>query len=280
MGEGVQKIKPLSTVRVMRANAFLSNWTADDFADSAHNNAEWRNSAKDMWARHGFPTLISQNRRAYTTFNYAPPRTRASCDLHRYGNEGEGGKIACSMNSLPSSCIIYSLGSHDIWDFEEAMLKSTHCIIHTFDCSTEGAKKPSDPRVVFHKQCLGHRNVNKGDPNSAGLDPALFWPLEELAAQNGHTRIDFLKMDIEGGEYAIFEQLVAKRTSAALVLPDQICFELHLPEDGGQPELPPEKFWSLWSNVLDLGYSVISREDNYLCPHCAEFTLVRTAPGA
>ena len=133
---------------------------------------------------------------------------RACPELARYGGQhaqdkivGDGGKLLCGLTSLPRDCVIYSLGSANDFSFEETMLRATPCAIHTFDCTVDGATKPADSRIVFHRQCLG-------DGGAPG-----FFSLPQLAAQNGHTRIDLLKMDIEGGEYGVFASLLAAASS-------------------------------------------------------------------
>jgi len=32
-------------------------------------------------------------------------------------------------------CVVYSIGSNNQWDFEEAIFRSTKCMIETFDCT-------------------------------------------------------------------------------------------------------------------------------------------------
>lgn len=41
-------------------------------------------------------------------------------------------------------------------------------------------------------------------------------------AKLGHTRLDFVKLDIEGSEYCVVADIVSKR-----ILPDQLCIEFH-----------------------------------------------------
>ena len=84
-------------------------------------------------------------------------------------------------------------------------------------------------------------------------------------------------MDIEGGEYPVFASLADMPAEASHLLPDQISFELHIgrsasPQSCGSTNC---EFWRLWSNVLDLGYVPVSREDNALCVMCVEYTLAR-----
>jgi hypothetical protein len=75
----------------------------------------------------------------------------AGHDLQRVGRSGDGGKWLCAkLALLHAPCDIFSLGSHMDFSFEEEMLKSTPCHIHTFDCTVEG--RVLDPaRHTYHK---------------------------------------------------------------------------------------------------------------------------------
>lgn len=193
---------------------------------------------------------------------------RACPELARFGGQSaedgfavDGGKLLCGLSSLPHNCVIYSLGSYNDFSFEEAMLSATPCAIHTFDCTVDGSTKPADSRIVFHRQCLG----DSGAPG--------FFSLPQLAAQNGHTRIDLLKMDIEGGEYGVFASLLAAASDGnSDLLPAQISFELHAAAGAAVGKAASA---SLWSTVWALGYAIVSRENNIYCPTCVEFTLLR-----
>lgn len=111
--------------------------------------------------------------------------------------------------------------------------------------------------------------------------------LATIARELGHARIDLLKMDIEGYEYGVFESLfapllrsmLAGSSASSMHLPFQISFELHygsLAFDGAVvPRLSIAHLGALWVELSELGYVVVSREDNPLCTHCAEFTIVR-----
>merc|ERR1712032_317171 len=61
-----------------------------------------------------------------------------SCTFEeRIGVQGEGGKWVCDPYKIQGKkdCLIYSIGSHGQYDFEESVHKhiSSNCEIHTFD---------------------------------------------------------------------------------------------------------------------------------------------------
>ena len=191
-------------------------------------------------------------------------------DLARFGGDGDGGKLLCGVHNLPPGCVVYSLGSRNDFSFEAAVLAATPCKVATFDCTVDGAERPRDARLSFHRQCLGD-------------EPGQF-SIAQLAEANGDAHIDILKMDIEGGEHSVFASLRAHAAAAAAaaerggrgrggedsLLPDQIVFELHAWDASETARVA-----ALWSSVFALGYRIAAREDNPTHPGCAEFTVVR-----
>lgn len=105
--------------------------------------------------------------------------------------------------------------------------------------------------------------------------------------QFGHREISFLKIDIEGFEYDVLSSWQATE-----VLPVQVSVEVHYRyiyfgtssynNSGDYNNL----YWplhevsladiSLFANHLaNLGYGIVSKEDNERCPHCTEITILR-----
>lgn len=104
----------------------------------------------------------------------------------------------------------------------------------------------------------------------------------------GHQHVDFLKIDIEGSEYDVFSEW--KIGSA--ILPAQIALELHWNDIyfGSSSFKKANEFSNLlWpeheitlsdmsllvGHMANIGYAIVSREDNPLCAHCTELTLIR-----
>lgn len=262
-------------------NIFIKSWKTDDYAVALKASRSYLKdpNSLDAWTKLGFPTSNpartqpSQAVEQYRLFNAAPPKVDCA-PLERWGQgsaklgSGDGGKILCNLNQLQAGCMIYSLGSNNDFSFEESMLKNTPCEIHTFDCTVDGSTKPNNPRVVFHHLCIGpdtHRS-------------SLFRTLSSITEELGHTRISLLKMDIEGGEYGVFQEFHNAMThpNPAVILPDQISFELHsFHQYNPPPPGRPKNMNVVWPLLTELGYVVISREDNTLAFHCVEFTLIR-----
>ncbi|GAQ85040.1 hypothetical protein KFL_002180150 [Klebsormidium nitens] len=194
--------------------------------------------------------------------------------LKRWGAKGDGGKWLCGVEVLKEGCVILSLGSNGHFDFEDAMLENTPCEVHTFDCTYDGASR--GPRHRYHKQCLG-------SPEKGAEDPA-FITLAHAVRDNEIKEVSLLKMDIEGFEYDVMSLWQDSDP-----LPAQVSFELHYGGvyDGTWPG-PKAKtvMWSwrdvslselvvFMSHLAELGYAIINKEDNPLCRHCSEFTLIR-----
>lgn len=94
--------------------------------------------------------------RKYARFDMYQPLV--SCPpgriVQRVGPRRGEDKLLCAMSNLTAPCIIYSLGSRMEFEFEEAMLRSTPCEVHTFDCTVAG--RQLDPqRHFFHQVCIG-----------------------------------------------------------------------------------------------------------------------------
>ena len=83
-----------------------------------------------------------------------------SCTYERrLGSPGDGGKWVCDPHKLRTKkdCLIYSFGSENKFDFEEAVLQQIgrNCEVHTFD-HTVGPNPSNKPSGVnFHPWGLG-----------------------------------------------------------------------------------------------------------------------------
>lgn len=202
------------------------------------------------------------------------PQTQACEPQLRYPPEHDGGKVLCALAELHAPCVIYSLGSNLNFDFELSMLNNTPCEIFTFDCTVNVAALPQlSPRIHFHAICLG-------EDDAAAKSKSL----ASLMYQFGHKELALLKMDIEGYEYSVVETIyrLALTPGAKAILPAQISFEQHsntgmsaLSKAWGKAGLTAGDMALLWVQLTDLGYIVVSREDNPLCGSCVEFTIVR-----
>jgi Methyltransferase domain len=189
--------------------------------------------------------------------------------ISRYGGtlgDSDGGKWLCGIQKLSPGCNIYSLGSNGDFTFEESMLVSTPCTIHTFDCTLSSAPNVPSGRIKFYSTCVGASD--SGDDR--------FKTLPTIMKELGHSSVDLLKIDIEGYEHDILRSFAEykKKSPAGPFLPNQLSIEIHQYAGGVGPIGLPQLMESFQS-LVDAGYVPISREDNFKSNDCSEFTWIR-----
>jgi len=147
------------------------------------------------------------------------------------------------LGTLSADSIVYSVGVGRGITFELALVKRIGCKIELFDPSptaitTMMQPENQHPNIEFHK--LGFSAAPglaafalPHDPAEGSffiVDPespmaALRFPVSDLATimrEHGNTHIDLLKMDIEGAEYDVIDQICREGISVS-----QLCVELH-----------------------------------------------------
>ena len=190
----------------------------------------------------------------------------------------DGSKWLCrGLDEQGPSCVVYSIGSNDQWDFEEAIFKGTQCTVFTFDCTITPRKMPDyiKKRVKFHNICVGSSDRTVGGQE--------FRTLGSMMRMLGHDAVTLLKMDVEGYEYDVLYSLLRRDDQWAYArLPHQISIELHYQAGkkaiglgwygryltvGELANLAQALYWG--------GYRIVSSEVNPKWPQCIELTLVR-----
>lgn len=126
-------------------------------------------------------------------------------DLVRLGNVGDGGKWVCNPIHVRNfdACTVYSLGVRNEPSFEEEFARFTHnkCIIRSVDKSDQTPQtleRIKNSNGMFMKGLISSE-VNKS-MNS--------YNLKSLLEIFNDGKIDILKIDIEGFEYEIIDELV------------------------------------------------------------------------
>lgn len=214
--------------------------------------------------------------------------------------------LACSMPVGPD-CLVYSLGSNNQWSFEEAVLRSTDCSIHTFDCTSRPPPLTSNlthsKRHAFHSWCVGSTTPKPTatiDRNTDAVQRWLRWSAEqshqrasppppprafknlsETKAYLAHAArpIALIKWDVEGFEYDIFRELLDGDIDA---LPREILFELHFRAHMGARtswrlrEKHAGELAVLAIDLYDMGYRVVKAKGNLGCASCYAYSLLRT----
>ncbi len=201
----------------------------------------------------------------------------------RIGTWGDGGKWLCDPEKLPTSTIVYSFGVGDEVSFDHEMAGTFGAEVHMFDPSPsvkrrygalESGKAQGRGRVFFHPIGLGPVSSEKGKEWTLTIEgqscPAK--SLADIARSLGHARVDILKIDIEGGEFAALDQILADNLLATLQV-QQLLIEFHLwAEDSF------ERFVRIVHRFADQGFFLFRKELNPTdANRCAEFAFVRVA---
>ena len=109
----------------------------------------------------------------------------------------DGHKFSCGIQQIKSEPIVYSFGSNQQQDFENGILhRRPDALIWTHDVLESHLPLVKDriSKVHYTATGLGSTEQNKDDLK--------FKLLSDFMMERGHTYIDILKVDIEGGEYS------------------------------------------------------------------------------
>jgi FkbM family methyltransferase len=140
---------------------------------------------------------------------------------------------------MPSSTV-YSFGIGNDVSFDLGVIGRYGCTVHGFDPTPRSiawvASNVSEPRFVFHELGIGARDGEdsfeqpKQDTHVSyfpTVGPAGTWRfkvnrLVTIMKDLGHGRLDILKMDVEGFEYAVLADMIASG-----IRPRAIAVEFH-----------------------------------------------------
>ncbi len=150
---------------------------------------------------------------------------------------------------LAPGCVVYSVGVGDNLAWDYTMIEHFGATVHAFDptpASVRWVRQQRLPqRFFFHPIGLAAHDgmahftlptrgsrFNYHPVEASAGDECLEAPVARLGTlmgQLGHARLDVLKMDIEGGEYAVIDDLLATGVSIRQLL---VEFHHHFPEIG------------------------------------------------
>jgi len=175
-----------------------------------------------------------------------------------------------------SSGIIYSGGVGKNITFELEMINKYKCIVYAFDPSPTGIdtikKISSDPnKLIFSDIALGGIDgliyFNKPANHYEGsfsveneikrnsTDKLTFncKKISTIMSENNHKNIDILKIDIEGSEYDVIDDIIQNQLEIK-----QICVEFHHWFDS----IPTEKTKLAIKKLTNAGYIIFHRHRN------------------
>ncbi len=170
---------------------------------------------------------------------FEKPDVRVATD--RFGSAYGGWTIV--QGTIGPSSIVYSVGIGEDASFDIALIKRFGVRVHAFDPtpqSIEWVERQNFPsEFVMHPYGLAHFDgtVTFNPPENprhvshtmldrpTTVDRAITVPVKRLAtimAELGHDRIDLLKIDIEGAEYRVVEDILDSQ-----IRPPQFLVEYH-----------------------------------------------------
>ena len=205
-------------------------------------------------------------------------------EVMRVGCRGDGGKWVSDPQALPPGAVVYSFGVCDDISFDAEMAGRFGCEVHMFDPApgvnsnfagfTNGGTCGTG-RLFYHDLGIG---PTSDDPNTCWnltLDgkKCEVMDLATIARTLGHTRIDILKLDIEGGEFIALTPALAQGVFEALGI-RQLLVEVHLWDDDQFT-----RFVRFVGDMKQHGYEIFRKEFNpYSGQRCAEFAFLKTSP--
>lgn len=203
--------------------------------------------------------------------------------MERVGTKGDGGKWICNGYRLQPPCVVYAVGAADEISFDEQMAEKYGCDVHVIDPSAksrasfgklEKGEARGKGKVTYHPWAIGPVSENPAEAMKLNLDgqDCVVKTLAQIAAELGHQKVDVLKLDIEGGEFAALKEM---RKSGSLkklgVKQLQVEFHTH--------DLP--HFGMLVDEIealLDADYVMFRKELNpYGVECCSEFAFADKA---
>jgi len=159
-----------------------------------------------------------------------------------YGNTYGGFYVCCHL--LNESSIVYSFGIGEYISFDMDICKYHNCNVYGFDPTPKSIRwvKGSNPPAKFHFSDYGigsktgpvdfylpinPKHVSGSVLIQSNVDlkekvTVQMKSISDIASELGHTHIDVLKMDIEGAEYDVIEDILTSGISI-----DQILIEFH-----------------------------------------------------
>lgn len=212
---------------------------------------------------------------------YSLPKIDFRCPVERLGSSYGGWDIA--TGDVGPSSIVYSIGIGEDASFDMALIEKYAVNIHAFDPTPKSiswVKSQNFPNSFIFQgigvaDFDGNTSFNPPDnpdhvsgtildrkaASSSSIE-VVVKRLITIMNELGHKRIDILKMDIEGAEYRVIEDIVKSG-----VRPKQILVEFH----HQFPDISINDTRDAIKRLKSIGYSLFSVSDT-----CHEFSFIHS----
>lgn len=159
-----------------------------------------------------------------------------------YGNDYGGFYVA--PNFLNAESIVYSFGIGEDISFDTDILRNHSCSVFGFDPTPKSIRWINDQDLpegfVFHDCGLDSKSgtaifylpendahvsgsvIQQNNVSAKKAVDVKMKSFSDIASSLEHTRVDLLKMDIEGSEYSVIDSLISSNLPIV-----QICVEFH-----------------------------------------------------
>lgn len=217
--------------------------------------------------------------RVYPQWRFTPPQVQLNRCMEKFGSEYGGYWLDASM--LKVDGVVYSLGIGEDISFDLSLIERFGVVVEAFDPTPKVKKwlatQLLPPQFHFHAAGIaGHDGEEafyvppREDWVSHSVIPARQYgrkstrfPVMRLSTamrRQGRSWIDVLKMDIEGAEYVVIEQIIREK-----ILIKQLLVEFH------------HRLSSVGTNKTKAAIAQLEKygmKISYVCPRKEVFTFV------
>lgn len=179
----------------------------------------------------------------------------------------DGHKFVCGLLSISGKPIVYSFGSNRQQDFEAGILKyRPDSLIYVFEINHNNL-----PRVPDRNPQIQYYNIGLGPKHNKLKNKMMM--LADIMRMLRHSYVDILKVDIEGSEYFLPQEI---HTFSHI---GQLLVEVHnfMPYWTGYRPVYEVEIKSLIEFFESQGLRIFHKELNHLqngC--CSEFSFIQT----
>jgi FkbM family methyltransferase len=218
--------------------------------------------------------------RSFAEWRFAPPHPQLSRSLVKFGSDYGG--YCLDLSAIDSSAVVYSLGIGEDISFDLSLIERFGVNVEAFDPTPKVRKwlasQTLPPEFHFHPEGIARHDGEEAfylPPREDWVSHSII-PARQYANQSvrlpvlrlstamkrlGHSHLDILKMDIEGAEYAVIEDIVSSEIPI-----NQLLVEFH----HRLSSLGTKKTGQALALLDQYGMKIC-----YVCPRKEIFTFVR-----